>query len=195
MTAAPSDAGIAPHSLLADLLKGHLDWNAWRDFPRPSRAEEELGDRLVAEAEEFFAQRVDPTELDDTRVLPDGLLDELQQRGYLRLVVPPELGGLGLAPYTAFRVIAQACAHSVPVGQIVAIQNGVGAAAMLPALPPAPCGSSSAGGSPPAPSRGSATPTARGRTTPARHSPPPRSTAAICCAVKSSSPATVPSPT
>ncbi|MFE1885192.1 acyl-CoA dehydrogenase family protein [Streptomyces diastatochromogenes] len=138
MTAAPSHAETAPHSLLADLLKGHLDWNAWRDFPRPSRAEEELGDRLVAEAGEFFAQRVDPTELDDTRVLPDGLLDELQQRGYLRLVVPPELGGLGLAPYTAFRVIAQACAHSVPVGQIVAIQNGVGAAAMLPALPPGP---------------------------------------------------------
>ncbi|MGW1564064.1 acyl-CoA dehydrogenase family protein [Streptomyces sp. NPDC002144] len=138
MTAAASDGETAPHSFLTDLLSGRVDWNSWRDFPRQSRAEEELADRLVAEAAEFFAQRVDATEVDDTRVLPDGLLDDLQERGYLRLVVPPELGGLGLPPYSAFRVIAQACAHSVPVGQIVAIQNGVGAAAMLPALPPGP---------------------------------------------------------
>lgn len=138
MTAPPADGETALHSFLADLLAGSFDWNTWRDFPRHSRAERERGDRLVAETETFLARRVDADAVDDTRLLPDGLLDDLQERGYLRLVVPPELGGLGLPPYTAFRVIAQACAHSVPVGQVIAIQNGVGAAAMLPALPPGP---------------------------------------------------------
>lgn len=138
MTASPADGETALHSFLADLLAGRFDWNTWREFPRHSHAERERGDRLVAEAETFLARRVDADAVDDTRLLPDGLLDDLQERGYLRLVVPPELGGLGLSPYTAFRVIAQACAHSVPVGQVIAIQNGVGAAAMLPALPPGP---------------------------------------------------------
>ncbi|NKQ24074.1 acyl-CoA dehydrogenase family protein [Streptomyces galbus] len=138
MTAAPLARETAPHSFLTDLLTGHLDWPRWRGFPRPDRAEQERGDRLVAEAREYFAARVDADGADDTRTLPDGLLDDLRRRGYFRLVVPEELGGLGLTPYTAFRVIAQACAHSVAVGQVVAIQNGVGAAAMLPALPPGP---------------------------------------------------------
>ncbi|GHD45647.1 acyl-CoA dehydrogenase family protein [Streptomyces galbus] len=138
MTAAPLARETAPHSFLTDLLTGHLDWPRWRGFPRPDRAEQERGDRLVADAREYFAARVDADGADDTRTLPDGLLDDLRRRGYFRLVVPEELGGLGLTPYTAFRVIAQACAHSVAVGQVVAIQNGVGAAAMLPALPPGP---------------------------------------------------------
>ncbi|MFJ9153523.1 acyl-CoA dehydrogenase family protein [Streptomyces sp. NPDC102270] len=138
MTAAPLDSETAPHSFLTDLSTGSLDWNSWREFPRQSRTEKALGDRLVAEADEFFALRVDAAQVDDTRLLPDGLLDDLQERGYLRLVVPPELSGHGLSPYNCFRLIAQACAHSVAVGQILAIQNGVGAAAMLPALPPGP---------------------------------------------------------
>lgn len=138
MTAALPDGETAPHSFLTDVSTGRLDWNSWRTFPRQSRTERELGDRLVAEAGTFFARRVDATAVDDTRTLPDGLLDDLQEHGYLRLVVPPELGGRGLSPYTTFRLIAQACAHSVAVGQIVAIQNGVGAAAMLTALPPGP---------------------------------------------------------
>lgn len=138
MTAAPLAGETTPHSFLTDVSTGRLDWNSWRDFPRQSPTEQELGDRLVAEAETFFARRVDATDVDDTRTLPDGLLDDLQDHGYLRLVVPPELGGSGLSPYNTFRLTSRICAHSVAVGQIVAIQNGVGAAAMLPALPPGP---------------------------------------------------------
>ncbi|MFD4552528.1 acyl-CoA dehydrogenase family protein [Streptomyces sp. NPDC058466] len=138
MTAASTDGKAAPATFLTDLQEGRVEWSRWQDFPRQSPEEQETGDRLVAEAEAFFARRVDATAVDSTRALPAGLLDDLQDRGYLRLGIDPALGGLGLSAYNTFRLIAQACAHSVPVGQVVAIQNGVGAAAMLPALPPGP---------------------------------------------------------
>lgn len=139
MSAAPSDETGAPvTTFLTSLQSGLVDWSSMRGFPSQSPAERELGDRLVAEAESFFAERADATAIDETRDLPAGLLDDLQARGYLRLGIAPELRGLGLSPYNTFRLIAQACSHSVPVGQIVAIQNGVGAAALLPALPPGP---------------------------------------------------------
>lgn len=138
MTPVLPDGDAIPATFLTGLRSGRLDWHRWRDFPRQSPAEEERGDRLIADAEAYFAQRVDAAEVDDTRELPAGLLGELQDRGYFRLGIGPELNGLGLSPYNTFRLISHLCAHSVPVGQIVAIQNGVGAAAMLPALPPGP---------------------------------------------------------
>ncbi|MFC4034842.1 acyl-CoA dehydrogenase family protein [Streptomyces polygonati] len=134
----PNGTGAPVATFLTSLETGRLDWDRLRPFPAQDPVERELGDKLVAEVEGFFADRVDAEALDRTRTIPPALVGDLQERGYLRLRISPELGGLGLSAYNAFRVVAQACAHSVPAGQIVAIQNGVGAAAMLPALPPGP---------------------------------------------------------
>ncbi len=52
--------------------------------------------------------------------------------------VGPELGGLDLSSYAVFEAVARAAQWSVPAAQIMAIQAGVGAPAMLPALPEGP---------------------------------------------------------
>ncbi|MBO1414204.1 acyl-CoA dehydrogenase family protein [Streptomyces sp. FH025] len=128
-------ADVAAETFLTSLETGRLEWSRLRSFPEQDRADRERGDEVLREVEVFFAEHVDPTEVDETRSLPAGLAEGLQERGFLRLGIAPELGGLGLSPYNVFRVVAQACAHSLPAGQILAIQNGVGAAALLPGLP------------------------------------------------------------
>ena len=50
----------------------------------------------------------------------------------------PKLGGLGLSVANTFRVIEAAMSWAVPVGWCLAIQNGLGAGAYLPLLPPGP---------------------------------------------------------
>src|SRR5947207_7463075 len=136
----PGAAGKAPAvpSFLASLESGRLPWDLLHSFPEQDAGERRVGDELVAEVGAFVEARVDPDELDRTGELPAGLLDALQDRGYFRLRNGADLGGLELSDYNAFRVVERVAGWSVAVGQVLAIQNGVGAAALLPALPPGP---------------------------------------------------------
>ncbi|MFJ8751996.1 acyl-CoA dehydrogenase family protein [Streptomyces sp. NPDC102441] len=120
---------------LAGLESGRLRWDLLEPFPDSSPEAEAAGDAAVATVAEFVEAVVDPDELDRTRQLPEGFLDGLQERGLLRLCVEAELGGLGLSSYEAFRAIVRAARWSVTAGQVMAIQAGVGATALLPALP------------------------------------------------------------
>lgn len=124
--------------VLTGLVSGRLRWDALEPFPDRSPEERAFDDKAVADIGAFYEAHLDTEELDRTRTLPEGFLDDLQRRGYLRLAVGPELGGPGLSPYAVFESVARAAQWSVPAAQVVAIQAGVGATALLPALPPGP---------------------------------------------------------
>ncbi|MFM9607125.1 acyl-CoA dehydrogenase family protein [Streptomyces niveiscabiei] len=98
--------------------------------PRPPRE--------VPEILEFLDGRVDPETVDTTRALPPGLLDGLKKRGFLRLCAEPRLGGRGLTAHGTFTVLEAVARRSVAVALTLGISNGVGAAALLPALEPGP---------------------------------------------------------
>jgi alkylation response protein AidB-like acyl-CoA dehydrogenase len=130
--------GVRPSSapdFLTAFDAGRLSWSSLRKFPEQLPDDRRAGDRVVQEIGDFLESGLDPEEVDRNRGLPSGFLSELQERGYLRLREEPEIGGLGLSPYSAFRVIERAAARSVPAGQVLGIQAGVGAGAMLPAIP------------------------------------------------------------
>jgi alkylation response protein AidB-like acyl-CoA dehydrogenase len=123
---------------LAGLCAGRFRWEAVHPFPRQDAADREAGDAVLAELRQFLMTRVDPDQIDATGELPDEFLDQLRRRGYLALRVDPKLGGLGLSFANAFRVITASMSRAVPVGWCLAIQNGLGAGAYLPLLPPGP---------------------------------------------------------
>ncbi len=123
---------------LAELFLGRLRCDLLQPFPEQDPQERAAGDAVVAGVSEFLQQHVDPTRVDETRQLPEGLLGQLQERGYLRLPVERRLGGLALSPYNTFRVIQAAASWSPPVALIMALSNGLGSAAYLPFLPPGP---------------------------------------------------------
>ncbi|KOX21773.1 hypothetical protein ADK67_25890 [Saccharothrix sp. NRRL B-16348] len=126
-------------SLETGLLTGRLDTGLLGGFPEQDAADRAVGDVWVARAEAFVTEHVpDPDALDATRELPDGLIDALRREGLLTVAFAGELGGAALSPYNVLRVVAAAAAKSVPVGQIIAIQAGVGVGALHPALPEGP---------------------------------------------------------
>ncbi|MCB5168268.1 acyl-CoA/acyl-ACP dehydrogenase [Streptomyces bambusae] len=131
----PGDSRSSASEFLTSFDAGRLLWAELGEFPVMDPEERRTGDRVVGEVTAFLRSALDPEEVDRTRSLPDGFLTALQDRGYLRLRAEPGLGGLGLSAYNAFRVIAAAAAWSVPAGQVLGIQAGVGAGAMLPAMP------------------------------------------------------------
>jgi alkylation response protein AidB-like acyl-CoA dehydrogenase len=125
-------------SVFEDLCRGRLRWDLLAPFPEQDPDDRVAGDGLVAELGHFLTERLDADQVDATRRLPDGFVDELQARGYLRLQAGSELGGLDASDFTTFRLIEAAASWSVPVALVMAIQAAIGVGAYLPGLPPGP---------------------------------------------------------
>jgi alkylation response protein AidB-like acyl-CoA dehydrogenase len=131
----PGVRPISAPEFLESFDAGRLLWSSLREFPEQGPDDRRVGDLVVESVGEFVESALDPEEVDRTHRLPGDFLAGLQERGYLRLRAEPEIGGLGLSSYNAFRVIERAAARSVPAGQVLGIQAGVGAGALLPAIP------------------------------------------------------------
>ena len=125
-------------TLLTALTTGRLDPAVLAAFPEQSAADRADGDTWVSEMDTLLESTVDPDELDRAGELPRGLLGALRKRGFLTAAFGPELGGAGLSAYNVFRLVATAAARSVPIGQVVGVQAGVGAGAVYPAFPDGP---------------------------------------------------------
>lgn len=123
---------------LANLYRGRLRWDLITPFPEQSEEERATGDRAVRDMQDFVRATVDPELVDETRRLPEEFLAGSHRRGYLRLSIDPEQGGLGLSQYNAFRAIGAAMSWSVSAAYVLAIHHGLGIAGILPAIPPGP---------------------------------------------------------
>ena len=109
------------------------EWSRLPRFPSADPAQRLACDELVAELDAVLVA-VDAEEIDRTAALPDGLIEALRAGGFFAL----RDNGRHPSDYTIFRVVEHAARCSVAVGQLIAVQNGIGAAALLPGLPPGP---------------------------------------------------------
>lgn len=107
-------------------------------FPAQSPADRERGDTVAAALARLLREHVDPELVDTTGRLPDGLTGALRAGGFLQLMIDEELGGLGLSPYNAFRVLQTGATWSSPVAYSLAITNGFGSGSYLPLMPDGP---------------------------------------------------------
>ncbi|WP_018653750.1 acyl-CoA dehydrogenase family protein [Actinomadura flavalba] len=115
------------------LESGRLGPGALQPFPAPGPVP-----AVAAEITALLRERIDPDDLDRTGTFPPDVLAALRDRGHFRLRLPPDDGGHGLTDHAAFHTVTEAAAWSASAGQLLAVQNAVGAAALLAALPPGP---------------------------------------------------------
>ncbi|MFJ2214222.1 acyl-CoA dehydrogenase family protein [Streptomyces sp. NPDC101062] len=123
-------------SFLEGIYQGRFEWDVISDFVAQDSADEKAGDAVVERLADILRDRVNPTAVDATRELPEGLLEELRRDGFLNLQDSPDVGGLGLSAYNTFRVVQAAASWSVPVALVLGIQTAVGSGTYLRALPP-----------------------------------------------------------
>ncbi|MGR3938413.1 acyl-CoA dehydrogenase family protein [Streptomyces sp. BRA346] len=123
-------------SFLEGIYQGRFEWDMISNFVAQDSADEKAGDAAVERLTDILRNRVNPTAVDATRELPEGLLEELRRTGFLNLQDSPDIGGLGLSSYNTFRVVQAAASWSVPVALVLGIQTAVGSGTYLRALPP-----------------------------------------------------------
>ncbi|MEV7684143.1 acyl-CoA dehydrogenase family protein [Streptomyces sp. NPDC088341] len=134
----PAQRDAPPASFIEGLTAGRLPWERFAGFPEPGPEETAATDALLSELGPLVDSWVDGDEIDRTREWPDGLLGRLREGGYFQLTAPPELGGHGLTPYALVRVAVRVARRSMSVGQMLCVQNGIAASALLPVTPPGP---------------------------------------------------------
>ncbi|MET8581183.1 acyl-CoA dehydrogenase family protein [Streptomyces collinus] len=138
MSSSPSSTEPS-RSPLHELYSGRVPWQRLTSFPEPAPGpDRERGDAAVTALARLLRERVDPEEVERTGRLPEGLMAALREGGFLKLTTGPELGGLGLTPYHAFRVLEVAASRCTPVAFSLAITNGFGSGSYLPLLPEGP---------------------------------------------------------
>lgn len=120
------------------LACGVLRWDMVAPFPVQDHDDRRAGDKVIDELSSYLVREVDPEEIEAAGVLPPSLLADLRARGLLEMRAEPVLGGLGLSLMNAFRVIETTASWTGAGGLTLAIQNGIGAGAHLPAMPDGP---------------------------------------------------------
>lgn len=140
MSGAPRNPMSIPGttSFVEQMYVGRFRWDMIAPFPVQDEADRRIGDEVIARLRCLLTERVDPDAVDRAGRLPDGLVDELQRLGFLKLQIGAEFGGLALSLCNTFRVIVAAAGWSVPVALVMAIENSVGLGALMRFLSPGP---------------------------------------------------------
>ncbi|WP_370409295.1 acyl-CoA dehydrogenase family protein [Streptomyces fradiae] len=116
-----------------------MPWQRLLAFPEPGAGPgRAAGDAAVAAMARLLREHVDPEQVERTGRLPQELMPALREGGFLKLMIGTDLGGLGLTPYHAFRVLEVAASWCTPVAFSLAITNGFGSGSYLPLLPAGP---------------------------------------------------------
>lgn len=124
--------------MLQELFAGRTRWDLLTPFPEQDPADRLAGDRALEVLADLLRRHIDPEEVEAAGRIPEGFLAESQDAGLLRLMIDPELGGLGLSWLNACRVVEAAASWSMPVAFTLSIHNGFGSGSYLQVLPPGP---------------------------------------------------------
>jgi alkylation response protein AidB-like acyl-CoA dehydrogenase len=138
MTARHAPAARSRDGFLGQLFAGHLRWDLLLPFPRQDPDDARRGAAVIADMRAFLSAHVDPEDVEARGALPPGYVAGLRAHRLLDLGVGPELGGRGLSFLNVMRAIESAMSWCLPAGYVLALQNGFGAAGVLPTIPPGP---------------------------------------------------------
>lgn len=122
-------------SPLGNLLRGRIRGELIFPFPTQEKSDEVIGTKMIAKLENLLKEKVERNQVDMTSSLPDGLLDELRNQGFMNLRDPINFGGLGLSHFNVFRLIKKATEYSTSVAQVMAVQTSIGIGSYLEEIP------------------------------------------------------------
>jgi alkylation response protein AidB-like acyl-CoA dehydrogenase len=131
-------AARSREGFVGQLFGGRFRWDLIQPFPEQSPEEQRIGDAIVLEMERFMKEHVDPAQVEREGRFPPGLLNSLRGAGYFKLQMDPAVGGRGLSSLNTFRAIEMAMSWCLPVGYTLSLHNGLGAGAVVNAIPPGP---------------------------------------------------------
>jgi alkylation response protein AidB-like acyl-CoA dehydrogenase len=93
-------------SFVAELFKGNFRWDLIHPYPVQSKADKEIGDKVLADLETTLKANIDPEAVDRDQAIPKEALKALADKGFFGMKIPKEYGGMGLSVFNYTRAMA-----------------------------------------------------------------------------------------
>lgn len=113
-------------SFAGQLFMGCFEPERLTPFPFQSADEKARGDALVEELADFLREHLDPEEVDESRTIPEEVVQELVRRGVFAMKIPSEYGGLGLSQVNYNRVMTMLASHCGSTAVLVSAHQSIG---------------------------------------------------------------------
>lgn len=84
-------------SFVAELFKGHFDWEHIHPFPIQPEDDKRIGDEYIETLRGVLEEHIDPSDVDRTGIIPEAALKALADAGAYGMKIPKEYGGLELS--------------------------------------------------------------------------------------------------
>ncbi|MBF0244728.1 MAG: acyl-CoA dehydrogenase family protein [Planctomycetes bacterium] len=95
-------------------------------FPEQSEAERGVADELIARLQPFLEEHLDPEEVDQTRTIPEKVIEGMKEMGVFAMKVPKEYGGLGFSQVNYNRVMMMLASHCGSTAVLVSAHQSIG---------------------------------------------------------------------
>ena len=113
-------------SFARELFMGNFRPELLVPFPIQSKEEKAIGDALVSSLADYLSANLDPEEVDETRTIPQSVVDELAARGVFAMKIPQEYDGLGLSQVNYNRVMMMLASYCGSTAVLVSAHQSIG---------------------------------------------------------------------
>ncbi len=108
------------------LFMGEFNKEILFPFPEQSSDDEKIGDDLVKQVRIIFSEQLDADLVDETRTIPDEVIQALAKLGLFAMKVSKEYGGLGLTQVNYNRVMMAIASHCGSTAVLISAHQSIG---------------------------------------------------------------------
>ncbi|MDA1085892.1 MAG: acyl-CoA dehydrogenase family protein [Verrucomicrobia bacterium] len=113
-------------SFAGEMFDGRFRPDLVFPFPPQSDDERKIGDDLIEPLFKYLETHLDPEEVDETRTIPQAVIDEMARFGVFAMKVPAEYGGLGLSQVNYNRVMMRFASLCGSTAVLVSAHQSIG---------------------------------------------------------------------
>ncbi len=113
-------------SFARQLFMGSFRCGMLLPFPVQNHEDRKIGDEYVADLANYLSRHLDPDRVDETRTIPQEVMDELARRGVFAMKIPGEYGGLGLSQVNYNRTMMMISSYCGSTAVLVSAHQSIG---------------------------------------------------------------------
>lgn len=113
-------------SFAGNLFMGIFDADQVLPFPNQDPEDEKFGLEYTAKVSKFLKENLDADEVDETREIPQGVIDGLKDLNVFAMKVPKEFGGMGLSQMNYAKVMTAISSHCGSTAVLVSAHQSIG---------------------------------------------------------------------
>lgn len=92
-------------SITKSLFDGHIEKGLIFPFPKQKEEEKEIVEELLKSWSRFSKDKINPLKMDEAGKIPDNVIKEMANLGFLGISIPEEYGGAGLSQWANCKVM------------------------------------------------------------------------------------------